>query len=46
MAGLFVAVVAPIPIGPGDRLAAPGALSPKLKELAYLRASILNGCAY
>ncbi|HET8632336.1 MAG TPA: carboxymuconolactone decarboxylase family protein [Thermomicrobiales bacterium] len=25
---------------------APGALPPKLKELAYLRASILNGCAY
>ena len=25
---------------------AEGALSPKLKELAYLRTSILNGCAY
>jgi alkylhydroperoxidase family enzyme len=25
---------------------APDALSPRLKELAYLRASILNGCAY
>lgn len=25
---------------------APGALEPRLKELAYLRASILNGCAY
>ena len=24
----------------------PGALAPRLKELAYLRASILNGCAY
>ena len=24
----------------------PGALSPKLKELAYLRTSILNGCTY
>jgi alkylhydroperoxidase family enzyme len=25
---------------------APGTLSPKLRELAYLRTSILNGCAY
>ena len=25
---------------------APGALSPKIKELAYLRASIMNGCEY
>ncbi|HEV8633816.1 MAG TPA: carboxymuconolactone decarboxylase family protein [Chloroflexota bacterium] len=25
---------------------APGALEPRLKELAYLRTSILNGCAY
>jgi alkylhydroperoxidase family enzyme len=25
---------------------AEGALSPTLKELAYLRTSILNGCAY
>lgn len=25
---------------------APGALPPKLKELAYLRTSILNSCAY
>lgn len=25
---------------------ADGPLSPKLKELAYLRASILNGCEY
>lgn len=25
---------------------APGALPDRLKELAYLRASILNGCAY
>ncbi len=25
---------------------APGALSPKLKELAYLRASLMNGCEY
>jgi alkylhydroperoxidase family enzyme len=25
---------------------APGALPPKLKELAYLRVSILNGCVY
>jgi alkylhydroperoxidase family enzyme len=25
---------------------AEGALSPMLKELAYLRTSILNGCAY
>ena len=25
---------------------APGALEPRLRELAYLRASILNGCAY
>ncbi len=25
---------------------APGALSPKLKELAYLRASLMNGCDY
>ena len=25
---------------------APGALSPRLKELAYLRVSILNGCGY
>ncbi len=25
---------------------APGALSPKLKELAYLRTSIMNGCEY
>lgn len=25
---------------------APGALSPAVKELAYLRVSILNGCPY
>jgi len=25
---------------------APGALSPKIKELAYLRTSIMNGCEY
>jgi alkylhydroperoxidase family enzyme len=25
---------------------AEGTLAPKLKELAYLRVSILNGCAY
>ena len=25
---------------------APGALSPKLKELAYLRTSLMNGCEY
>ena len=25
---------------------APGALDPKIKELAYLRASIMNGCLY
>ena len=25
---------------------APGALSPKIKELAYLRTSLMNGCEY
>lgn len=25
---------------------APGALSPKMKELAYLRTSLMNGCEY
>ncbi len=25
---------------------APGALSPKIKEFAYLRTSIMNGCEY
>ena len=25
---------------------APGSLSPKIKELAYLRTSIMNGCEY
>ncbi len=25
---------------------APGALDPKIKELAYLRTSIMNGCMY
>lgn len=25
---------------------APGSLSPKIKELAYLRTSIMNGCDY
>jgi len=25
---------------------APGALSPKIKELAYLRTSLMNGCQY
>ena len=25
---------------------APGALAPKIKELAYLRTSIMNGCTY
>jgi alkylhydroperoxidase family enzyme len=25
---------------------APGALDPKIKELAYLRTSIMNGCTY
>ena len=25
---------------------APGALDPKIKELAYLRTSIMNGCLY
>ena len=25
---------------------APGALSPKIKELGYLRASLMNGCEY
>ena len=25
---------------------APGALEPKIKELAYLRTSIMNGCLY
>ncbi len=25
---------------------APGALSPKIKELAYLRTSLMNGCDY
>ena len=24
----------------------PGALSPKIKELAYLRTSLMNGCEY
>lgn len=28
------------------QIVGPGALSPKLKELAYLRTSIYNGCAY
>ncbi len=25
---------------------APGALDPKIKELAYLRTSLMNGCTY
>ena len=25
---------------------APGALDPKIKELAYLRTSLMNGCVY
>ncbi len=29
-----------------DAIWAPGALSPRLKELAYLRTSIRNGCEY
>jgi len=28
------------------QIVGPGKLSPKLKELAYLRTSIYNGCAY
>ena len=28
------------------QIVGPGALSPRLKELAYLRTSIYNGCTY
>jgi len=40
----------PIVLGPFlefyKQVWAPGVLDPKIKELAYLRTSIMNGCAY